>query len=151
MALALNHQPQTRQHVRPVRHLHLVPELDPTPVRVVRRQRPAARQNRQQPADVGRPTAATFQVRRLLVLIVAMMLMGAVIAGLIGITGTSAQAGPAIPGQSVAPRSVIAQPGDTLWAIARRVAPKGNISDLVDQLVAMNGDTISAGQLIHIP
>jgi nucleoid-associated protein YgaU len=49
------------------------------------------------------------------------------------------------------PRTVIAQPGDTIWAIARRVMPHGNINSLVDQLVKLNGATISVGQSIRIP
>jgi len=49
------------------------------------------------------------------------------------------------------PRMVIAQPGDTLWAIAKRISPQGNITELVDQLVLMNGDMITPGQQIRIP
>jgi len=156
MALALNPQPTTRQHVRPVRHLHLVPDLDPTPVGTYRpsRQgavRPAARRSAQHPTMAGVPTAATFQRRRLVVLVVAMLVLGVVIAGVIGATGTSAHADQAVSGQSMTPRTVVAQPGDTLWAIAKRVAPQANISDLVDQLVRINGDAIVAGQVVRIP
>ena len=165
MALALNHQPTprqttTRQTVRPARHLYLVPELDPTPVgayRPARRpgsiptSRPAARRSAQHPSMAHRPTTATFQRRRLVVLVVAMLVLGVVIAGFIGLTGTSAHANQAVAGQSVEPRTVIAQPGDTLWAIAKRVAPQANISDLVDQLVRINGDAIVAGQVVRIP
>jgi Tfp pilus assembly protein FimV len=81
----------------------------------------------------------------------AMLFLGVVIAGVIGVTGTTAQADQAVAGQSAEPRTVVAQPGDTLWAIAQRVAPQANISDLVDELVRMNGDAIVAGQLVRIP
>lgn len=165
MALALNHQTTsrqttTRQHVRPARHLHLVPEIDPTPVGAYRPSRrgparpvtrPAARRSAQHPSMAGVPTAATFQRRRLVVLVVAMLMLGIVIAGVIGATGTTAQADQAVAGQSIAPRTVVAQPGDTLWAIAKRVAPQANIPDLVDQLVRINGDAIVAGQVVRIP
>lgn len=164
MALALNHQPRTRQTVRPARHLYLVPELDPTPVgayRPARRpgsnptSRPAARRSAQHPSlattATSTPSVATYQRRRLVVLVVAMLVLGVVIAGFIGLTGTSAHANQAVAGQSVEPRTVIAQPGDTLWAIAKRVAPQANISDLVDQLVRINGDAIVAGQVVRIP
>ena len=156
MALALNHQTQSRQHVRPARHLYLVPELDPTPVGAYRPAsrptvRPAARRSAQHPSIASAPSVATYQRRRMVVLVVAMLIMGVVVAGLIGVTGTSARADQAVTGELVAPRTVIAQPGDTLWAIARRVAPQGNISDLVDQLVRINGDAIVAGQLVRIP
>ena len=173
MALALNHQPTSRQttarqNVRPARHLYLVPELDPTPVGAYRptsrpgtrpasrpAARPAARRSAQHPslANTAANTAsvATYQRRRLVVLVVAMLVLGVVIAGLIGATGTSAQADQAVTGQSIEPRTVIAQPGDTLWAIAKRVAPQANVSDLVDQLVRINGDAIVAGQVVRIP
>ena len=165
MALALNHQTTsrqttTRQHVRPTRHLYLVPELDPTPVGAYRpasrpSSRPAARRSAQHPSlatnAASAPSVATYQRRRLVVLVSAMLFLGVVIAGVIGVTGTTAQADQAVAGQSVEPRTVVAQPGDTLWAIAQRVAPQANISDLVDELVRMNGDAIVAGQLVRIP
>ena len=164
MALALNHQPRTRQNVRPARHLYLVPELDPTPVGAYRpasrpgtrpASRPAARRSAQHPSfattAANTPSVATYQRRRLVVLVTAMLILGVVIAGVIGATGTTAQADQAVVGQSIEPRTVIAQPGDTLWAIAKRVAPQANISDLVDQLVRLNGDAIVAGQVVRIP
>ena len=156
MALALNHQPTTRQHVRPARHLYLVPELDPTPVGAYRPAsrpavRPAARRSAQHPSMVNATSVATYQRRRLVVLVAAMLVLGVVIAGVIGTTGTSAQADQAVAGQSVEPRTVVAQPGDTLWAIAQRVAPQANVSELVDELVRLNGDAIVAGQLVRIP
>ena len=156
MALALNPQPQTQQNVRPARHLYLVPELDPTPVGAYRPAsrpvvRPAARRSAQHPSMANTTSVATYQRRRLVVMIAAMLVLGVVIAGVIGATGTTAQADQAVAGQAIAPRTVIAQPGDTLWAIARRVAPQGNISELVDQLVRINGDAIVAGQLVRIP
>ena len=168
MALALNHQPRTRQNVRPARHLYLVPELDPTPVGAYRpasrpgarpasrpAARPAARRSAQHPSfattAAKTPSVATYQRRRLVVLVATMLILGVVIAGVIGTTGTTAQADQAVAGQSIEPRTVIAQPGDTLWAIAKRVAPQANISDLVDQLVRINGDAIVAGQLVRIP
>ncbi len=160
MALALNHQPRTRQNVRPARHLYLVPELDPTPVGAYRpasrpgtrpASRPAARRSAQHPSMAYTPSVATYQRRRLVVLVAVMLVLGVVIAGVIGATGTTAQADQAVAGQSIEPRTVIAQPGDTLWAIAKRVAPEANISDLVDQLVRINGDAIVAGQVVRIP
>ena len=160
MALALNHQPRTRQNVRHARHLYLVPELDPTPVGAYRPAsrpavRPAARRSAQHPSlaanAANAPSVATYQRRRLVVLVAVMLVLGVVIAGVIGATGTTAQADQATAGQSIEPRTVIAQPGDTLWAIAKRVAPQANISDLVDQLVRINGDAIVAGQVVRIP
>ncbi len=70
---------------------------------------------------------------------------------IVGAVGSSAHADQSAPGRAMAPRVVIAQPGDTLWAIARRVIPNGSITELVDRLVRMNGDTITAGQEVRIP
>jgi len=53
--------------------------------------------------------------------------------------------------ESVAPRSVVAKSGDTLWDIARTAVPQGDISDLVSELVRMNGSRIEPGQVIRIP
>ena len=64
---------------------------------------------------------------------------------------TSAVADRPTVGDLVTPRMVIAQPGDTLWAIAQRISPQGNITELVDQLVLLNGDMIIPGQQIRIP
>jgi nucleoid-associated protein YgaU len=49
------------------------------------------------------------------------------------------------------PKFVIAESGDTLWAIAQRIAPNSDITEVVDQLVLMNGDQITTGQLVRIP
>lgn len=69
----------------------------------------------------------------------------------VGAAGSSAHSDRLAPDRAMAPRVVIAQPGDTLWAIARRVIPNGSITELVDRLVQMNGDTIAAGQEVRIP
>lgn len=65
--------------------------------------------------------------------------------------GSSADATGSTPRDAGVPRTVVAQPGDTLWAIARRVMPKGNINPLVAQMVALNGATITVGQQVRIP
>jgi len=38
-----------------------------------------------------------------------------------------------------------------LWEIARRIAPTGNISNLVDELVRINGADLQVGQIIRVP
>lgn len=49
------------------------------------------------------------------------------------------------------PRTVTAVQGDTLWAIAHRLVPNGDVLGMVDRLVALNGDQIVPGQQILIP
>lgn len=55
-------------------------------------------------------------------------------------------------GGAASARTVVAQPGDTLWSIARDLQPAGDIRPLVDALVAANGSTaIDAGDRIVVP
>lgn len=50
-----------------------------------------------------------------------------------------------------APRTMVAKPGDTLWGIARQIAPTGDITELVHALVLANGTSLEAGQIVRIP
>lgn len=127
MALALQHQPA---HLRPVRrgsHLRLVV-----------------------PGEVTRITArrgvskSTYFRRRLAVGLILVALVGG------GFAATRAQANGEIT-TPVEQRYVIAQEGDNLWAIAERIAPTGNIPDIVDQLEALNGTSLRVGQVVLIP
>lgn len=92
-----------------------------------------------------RPSARTFQRRRRIV--------GAsvIFALATGFVSTGAFASNPGADQSVAPRTVVAQPGDTLWDIARGIVKTGQIGDYVGQLVALNGPDIQAGQIVRIP
>jgi nucleoid-associated protein YgaU len=129
MALALDHTFPVSRLVRGnSRHLHLLP----TPAPIV----------------LPRVSASTYRRRRLVAMAV-IALLGAV--GFGALSGTRAKAGPTAGQQVDAPRVIIAQSGDTLWAIARRVAPQGNIAELVEQLVVLNGDAIQVGQQVRIP
>jgi LysM repeat protein len=52
----------------------------------------------------------------------------------------------------VSPVTHVVQPGETLWSIAQRVHPSGDVASYVDQLVRANGgDTIRVGQQIVVP
>ena len=95
-----------------------------------------------------RPAQAVYRRRRVGVLAIAVAIAAI---GTFGLNGTEANANPAMAGQQTEPNYVIAQSGDTLWAIANRIAPQANTSDLVDELVRMNGDSISVGQRVLIP
>ncbi len=94
---------------------------------------------------------AVYQHRRWGVCAAAGAVVAIAVFSFVGAVGSSAHADQSAPGRAMAPRVVIAQPGDTLWAIARRVIPNGSITELVDRLVQMNGDTIAAGQEVRIP
>jgi hypothetical protein len=46
----------------------------------------------------------------------------------------------------------VVQPGDTLWSLARRIQPTGDIRSLVDRLAAaQDGRPLTAGQRIVLP
>lgn len=64
--------------------------------------------------------------------------------------GGSAMAGDTA-GRDLAPKYVVAQSGDTLWSIGQRIAPNASITEVVDELVRLNGTSISSGQLVRIP
>ncbi|HEY6533513.1 MAG TPA: hypothetical protein VIY72_14490 [Acidimicrobiales bacterium] len=52
---------------------------------------------------------------------------------------------------SSAPAEVVAQPGDTLWAIAQRLQPEGDVRPLVDELASRAGGAdIAAGDRIDV-
>lgn len=82
-----------------------------------------------------------------------------VMAGSVAI-GRGALAGlaPAPPAAASAPAAgpdattVVVHPGDTLWSIARRVQPRGDVRPLVDRLVAANGSTVVVpGDRVVVP
>ena len=125
----------------------------------------AARMARsQQPADISRATrrqairdaARTREIQRVyrrrrlgLMIAVATLVMVTGIS-VVSLFGTSASAD-GLNGQSTAPKFVVAQTGDTLWSIGERIAPNAAITEVVDELVRLNGSTIQTGQLVRIP
>jgi Tfp pilus assembly protein FimV len=64
----------------------------------------------------------------------------------------AATAGSAATAARRAGSGYVVQPGDTLWSIARRLQPEGDVRPLVDQLVDLNGGTdLAVGQQLPIP
>jgi len=73
-----------------------------------------------------------------------------------GVAGRAGSGPLAVPGAGptrvVSAPVVVVQPGDTLWAIARRVQPSGDIRPLVDRLSAqLHGGALQVGQRIVLP
>ena len=89
--------------------------------------------------------SGAFRRRRILVAALSLFMVAS------GAFAQSAMANKPGVGYQGVPRTVIAAPGDSLWNIARRISPTGNISSLVDQLVRLNGEQVSVGQIIRIP
>ncbi len=77
------------------------------------------------------------------------------------VLGTVAVGRGALAGLAPAPAStparsgaatVVVAPGDTLWSIARRIQPTGDVRPLVDRLAAANGGpAIAAGDRLVVP
>jgi LysM repeat protein len=67
----------------------------------------------------------------------------------VGATAAPAPAGAVPPADA---EIVVVQPGDTLWSIARRLVPGGDVRPLVDRLAAANGGTVlQPGQQLVVP
>jgi len=128
MALAVHHQP----HVQPVMAVRIAP-------------RPGARPQ-PVPAAARRRSAGVYARRRA----VLAALVGLLIGGGFFARGATAENTRPV-GAIEIPRTVTAVQGDTLWAIAHRLAPAGDIMDFVDRLVELNGASIVPGQQIRIP
>ena len=103
-----------------------------------------------------REAARTREIRRVyrrrrvgVVLAVAAIVMAS-LSGAFSLFGASAAADVS-NGRAAAPKYLVAQPGDTLWSIGERIAPNAAITEVVDELVRLNGTSIQTGQLVRIP
>ncbi len=100
------------------------------------------------------PMASVYRRRRLVVGTIAALLViitgltvNEVLASDSGVTASAAVAGPA-PERI----TVTAQPGDTLWALARRHHGSVDVDRYLDRLISLNGGpSIQAGQAVVLP
>lgn len=95
---------------------------------------------------VAAPVRLTRRGRALLVLLLVSVVLVAFSLG-----RTSADAGSSRP---PAPRTTIVQPGETLWAIAQRVAPGADPRQTIARLTSLNNldsTPIVAGQKLLLP
>jgi hypothetical protein len=96
---------------------------------------PATRSHPVQGLLGPRPTVAVAGLFLALLLLVG----GAIAVG----RGGLASLAPAPPAAAAAPapgaRTIMVEPGDTIWSIARRLQPTGDLRTLVDRLVAAHG------------
>jgi hypothetical protein len=105
-----------------------------------------------------RPSRAVYRRRRIAVLLCAAAVIALGWMGLHQLTGASGDgpltaAGPSvsIDATLASHTHVIVQPGDTLWTIARRVQPAGDIRPLVSSIEAQrHGRPLQVGETIHI-
>ena len=110
-----------------------------------------------------RPTAAIYRRRRLVVLLLlclfvvtVLLVTGPVLRAGVGVLGgrpltpSEAPAGGGL--RPVALQTYVVQPGDTLWSLARRIQPSGDIRPLVDRLAARHGGAaLQPGDRIAVP
>jgi nucleoid-associated protein YgaU len=120
----------------PVQSSH--PSQKGTPVAIALQSHPSFR------TSAPRSYATYFRRRVVLVAAVACVLGGAFFT-------SGAVAEKSTPAGIATPHTLTVAPGDTLWDIAHRLVPNGNITAMVDELVHLNGDQIFPGQVIRIP
>lgn len=142
------------------------PSFDSRPGRALRPaprpgQRPPARpQLRLLPgglAEGGRPSSPTLPWSAITA-VVAAVVVAVALAVAVGAGAFASLAPPAAPAAApgaVAASSsgtVVVEPGDTLWSIARRLQPSGDLRPLVQRLIERNGSAaIQPGDVIALP
>ena len=121
-------------------------------------------------ASLARPAGAVsrggrrvpLRVYRRRRLAVAALLLGALLAGgeALGVLGggplTASEAGSPAPAaivvQPVSRRTHVVAPGETLWSIARRAQPAGDVRPVVDAMMAERGGRpIEVGERVQLP
>lgn len=117
------------------------------------------------PAHGGRPVPAPIAladelgiravhvVAALATLVLALALSFAVGRGALGsLVPEPAASAPSAGAPSASAATVEVQAGDTLWSIAQRLQPSGDVRPLVDQLIALNGTApLQPGATVVIP
>ncbi len=108
----------------------------------------------------ARPSPAVYRRRRVVALVLAVAFVVVAMAGLQAalrpLTGAGGER-PLSAAQGSAPvtaghETLLVQPGETLWDIARDLQPTGDLRPVVDELAALNGGaTLEAGQTLVLP
>ena len=76
--------------------------------------------------------------------VVVVLLVTAAVFAVAGAAGTS----------PVQTRTVVVQPGDSLWRVSAAAAPSADVSDIADQIRSLNhlgGTTLTPGQTLLVP
>jgi hypothetical protein len=87
------------------------------------------------------------------VALLALLVLGWPLAGLVGGTGASAEARSSSPASPAGQGSVhLVQPGESYWSIAENLGPPGDLRPTVDALTAANGHRgLRSGDRIVVP
>jgi Tfp pilus assembly protein FimV len=104
----------------------------------------------------SRPSAAVYRRRRLVAGVLAVLFVvvagwaATQVAALGGVPASAPERGPVAP--PAAPAEVVVRPGDTMWSIATRLQPEGDVRGLVRRLVQANGGSaIEPGDVLSLP
>lgn len=120
-----------------------------------RRQPPTARQAVGRCGTPSHPAAQGVRLTRRGRLLVSTLALVLLVVGAVLLSGGgSAFAGTEAGGQRAVADRVTVQPGETLWAIAERVAPGADPRDTVQQILDLNGlqtAQVQSGTALVVP
>ncbi|HEX7105567.1 MAG TPA: LysM peptidoglycan-binding domain-containing protein [Acidothermaceae bacterium] len=111
----------------------------------------------ERPAVSARRAPLRLTRRGRLVAVLGLVLLASLLSALVlalAMGPASGRSAAAPPAAGAAGSTVVVQPGDTLWAIASRVAPKADPRVVVQQIIDRNGlasASVQAGQLLVLP
>ena len=113
---------------------------------------PEARPILPRPRLVVVPPAPVVRRRRV---VAALVLLAVVVLASLAVSRVATVLGGApasVPGHRVGPVAYVVQPGDTLWGIARRLQPEGDVRSLVGALSEANGGAdLQVGERLTLP
>ena len=99
------------------------------------------------------PPPPTYWHRRAAVLLAALLLIAGVGLVLRAAGGSITHEPPAAPANPLPPTAdYVVQPGDTVWSVARRLQPDGDVRPVVDRIVAARGGGahVGVGEVIRM-
>ena len=145
----------------PVGGVRPVPVSHPRPSAVAPWPTPVARPRVHVPPALGRAgvPVAVYRRRRIAVALVGVALLALASSLVVALSVRVAAATDVRPATVSAPASITGpapttytvRPGDTLWSIARRLQPEGDVRPLVDQLAERNGGAaLQIGQRLDL-
>jgi hypothetical protein len=102
----------------------------------------------------ARPASGTVQLTRRGRLVLLVALVAAGIALMLAVSGLAGGAAAGTTPTRPASRTIVVQPGQTLWSIARDIAPNADRRDTIARIVELNAlpsSAVSAGERIAVP
>lgn len=95
---------------------------------------------------------AVYRRRRLAAVVLLVLTTAVVVLLASAVLARSAGGGTPVPAAGTPSEVHVVQPGDTLWSIARDLAPNADVRLTVDRLVDLNGGApLTVGQRLVLP